>query len=57
MTNECFALFLRAGLDAAVLRALLEAVDWQPIKERTAGNPSISKAELIEAYEARLASA
>lgn len=47
----------RAGLDAAVLRAHLEAVDWQPIKERTAGNPSISKAELIEAYEARLASA
>lgn len=47
----------REGLDAEVLRARLESVDWQPIKERTAGNPSISKAELIEAYEAVLAGA
>lgn len=40
------------GLSAADLQARLAAVDWQPIKARTAGNPSISKAELIDAYEA-----
>ncbi len=40
----------RAGLSGDALRAALDAIDWQPIKERTAGNPSISKAELIEAY-------
>lgn len=47
----------RAGLSGEVLRATLDAIDWQPIKERTAGNPSISKAELIEAYVERLAAA
>lgn len=40
----------RTGLDGATLRARLDAVDWAPIKARTAGNPSISKGELIEAY-------
>jgi len=40
----------RVGLKGSELRARLDAIDWQPIKERTAGNPSISKAELIEAY-------
>lgn len=41
----------RPGLDPQVLRERLASVNWQPIKERTAGNPSISKAELIEAYQ------
>lgn len=44
----------RAGLSGEDLRATLDAIDWTPIKERTAGNPSISKAELIEAYQAVL---
>lgn len=44
----------RAGLSGDALRATLDAIDWTPIKERTAGNPSISKAELIEAYQQRL---
>lgn len=45
----------RPGLDAGFLRATLDAVDWGPIKARTAGNPSISKGELIEAYMQQLA--
>lgn len=43
----------RPGLDPAWLRAQLDSIDWEPIKARTAGNPSISKAELIEAYLAK----
>lgn len=43
----------REGLSGEELRRRLDAIDWQPIKERTAGNPSISKSELIEAYTGR----
>lgn len=42
----------RPGLLADVLRARLDSIDWSPIKQRTAGNPSISKGELVEAYSA-----
>lgn len=45
----------RKGLPAHILRQRLDAIDWQPIKERTAGNPSISKGELVAAYSALLA--
>jgi len=30
----------------------LRAIDWEPIKHRTAGNPSIGKGELVAAYRA-----
>lgn len=39
------------GMNPGELWDRLNAVNWQPIKERTAGNPSISKAEMVEAYE------
>lgn len=45
----------RPGLSADVLRARLDSIDWSPIKQRTAGNPSISKGELVAAYSTVLA--
>ena len=33
------------------VQQVLSAIDWANIKYKTAGNPSISKAELIKAYE------
>lgn len=45
----------RPGLGAQQLRARLDSIDWEPIKQRTAGNPSISKGELVAAYSAVLA--
>lgn len=53
-TPSHYFLAPREGLPAQVLRDRLDAVDWQPIKERTAGNPSISKGELVAAYIALL---
>jgi hypothetical protein len=35
--------------------AILAAIDWNGVKNRTAGNPSIGKAELVAAYQARIA--
>ncbi len=34
--------------------SILETIDWSPIKRRTAGNPSISKRELVLAYSQAL---
>lgn len=41
----------RVGLSGDELWSRLERVDWKAIREKTAGNPSISKAELIAAYD------
>lgn len=38
----------REQVDA--VRARLSSVDWRPFKHRTAGNPSIGKGEIVEAY-------
>lgn len=54
-TPSHYFLVPREGLPAQVLRDRLDAIDWQPIKERTAGNPSISKGELVAAYISLLA--
>lgn len=43
--------FLRANIDSNRLFAKLHAIDWSPIKHRTAGNPSIGKGELVQAYQ------
>ena len=45
--------FLKTGSCPEALFRRLAAIDWAPIKARTAGNPSIGKAELVEAYRAR----
>lgn len=42
------------GVDADAIRRTLDAIDWAPIKARTAGNPSIGKGELVEAYIANI---
>lgn len=44
--------FLRARDNHRTLFKRLSAIDWTPIKTRTAGNPSIGKGELIAAYSA-----
>lgn len=44
--------FLRANMCSKTLFDRLGAIDWSPIKHRTAGNPSIGKAELVGAYQA-----
>jgi hypothetical protein len=44
--------FLKANMCSQTLLQRLSAIDWSPIKHRTAGNPSIGKAELIGAYQA-----
>ena len=44
--------FLRANIDSSRLFAKLGGIDWSPIKHRTAGNPSIGKGELVQAYQA-----
>lgn len=49
-----YFLAARPGLDPGVLRDRLSAIDWAPIKHRTAGNPSISKRELVAAYAEHL---
>ena len=42
--------FLRANGQPRVLFNRLRSINWEPIKWRTAGNPSIGKAELVTAY-------
>ena len=42
--------FLKASGDAEELFKRLQAIDWNEIKQRTAGNPSIGKGELTETY-------
>ncbi len=44
--------FLKARDNHRTLLERLSAIDWTPIKTRTAGNPSIGKGELIAAYSA-----
>jgi hypothetical protein len=44
--------FLKARDNHRTLLERLSAIDWTPIKSRTAGNPSIGKGELIAAYSA-----
>jgi hypothetical protein len=44
--------FIKAnGCETALLNRL-RSINWETIKHRTAGNPSIGKAELVGAYEA-----
>ena len=45
----------RPGLSGDELWERLARVDWKIIRQKTAGNPSISKAELIAAYDEELA--
>lgn len=44
--------FIKAadGVDPERLMADLNSIDWKTISSRTAGNPSIGKGEMIEAY-------
>ena len=44
--------FLRSKIRPDTLFDRLKSIDWNPIKMRTAGNPSIGKAELVGAYQA-----
>ena len=45
--------FIKARSDADALFARLRSIDWNAAKQRTAGNPSISKAELVAHYAAQ----
>jgi hypothetical protein len=47
--------FLKANVDADSLFEKLRSIDWNEVKWRTAGNPSIGKGELISNYETALA--
>lgn len=44
--------FIKAEDDpgADAVKTMLGLIDWEPVRERTAGNPSIGKGELIAAY-------
>lgn len=48
--------FLRANdvtdIKSRKLMAILRSIDWTEVRARTAGNPSIGKAELVKAYGA-----
>jgi predicted RNA methylase len=44
--------FIKASGEPHQLLQRLRAIDWHPVKTRTAGNPSIGKSELIALYEA-----
>jgi hypothetical protein len=44
--------FIRANESSDTVFSRLRSIDWTPIKHRTAGNPSIGKAELVSAYQA-----
>jgi hypothetical protein len=44
--------FLKSHIDAGQLYDRLATIDWEPIKRRTAGNPSIGKGELVATYVA-----
>lgn len=47
--------FIRPVSTIRPVETILSAIDWVPIKHRTAGNPSIGKAELVAAYSAAIA--
>lgn len=42
--------FIRAKIDTDLLVARFQSIDWNSVKWNTAGNPSISKRELIAKY-------
>lgn len=42
--------FIKANIDKNALRTVLESIDWELIKKHNAGNPSISKRELVREY-------
>lgn len=44
--------FIKANGCEKALLGRLRSINWEPIKQRTAGNPSIGKAELVSAYAA-----
>jgi hypothetical protein len=44
--------FLKSNIATQALFERLHDIDWNPIKWRTAGNPSIGKGELIATYQA-----
>ncbi len=43
--------FIKANIEEKFLFHRLSQIDWNPIKSRTAGNPSIGKGELISGYQ------
>ncbi len=43
--------FIKANIEEDSLFQRLSQIDWNPIKSRTAGNPSIGKGELISGYQ------
>jgi hypothetical protein len=43
--------FIKANIEEDSLFHRLSQIDWNPIKSRTAGNPSIGKGELISGYQ------
>jgi hypothetical protein len=47
--------FLSPRVRTIDVQAVLKAIDWSPVKSRTAGNPSIGKAELVEHYARAIA--
>lgn len=47
--------FLKPCIESDQLFDRLRSIDWDPIKRRTAGNPSIGKGELIGSYSAAFA--
>ncbi len=47
--------FIAVRNPARDVAGILAAIDWSGVKSRTAGNPSIGKAELVAAYQARIA--
>lgn len=49
--------FIKSRVGVSALIECLEAVDWSEIKSNTAGNPSISKRELVAGYERAKAAA
>lgn len=43
--------FIRVRSDRVDVRSVLAGISWDDVKHRTAGNPSIGKAELVAAYK------
>ena len=42
--------FIKSRAQHADVRSILSSISWDEVKNRTAGNPSIGKAELVAAY-------
>lgn len=42
--------FIRTRTDEVDVRRVLEGICWKDVRAKTAGNPSIGKADLVEAY-------